>query len=1777
MSKARFICRLIDSFKNNHGKIAVIDQNGMRQTTYEELLLMSCKVAGFLQEKNLNPHSFIGICLPTCMEYIAAEIGVWLAGHAIVPMGDNYPKERIDFIMKHCESPLLIDKSLIDEILSTSPIQDYTLQDEDDINSIFYTSGSTGQPKGVIHTFATFRIPPSAESIVEEEGISTMGITAPMYFIACKLLYAILLKGGKADLVPATTIRDIKLFEDYVDKHQIEFVFIPPSVLPHFHNHAKSLKVVLAAAERLSNAAPEGYKIFNQYGLTETGGSIFSFTVDKAYSNTPIGKPETDVEYCILNEEGEEVRQNEEGELCVRGNFSIGYYKDSTSTDNLYRGGWLHTGDIVRQLPGGELLYVNRKDWMIKINGQRVEPGEVEAVIKQMDNIEDAIVKGFTTSDGHKYLCAYYVATKEIKGKTFRKQLSSKMPDYMIPAHFVQIDSIPKNANGKINRQALVSPASSEALVCQQDYEAPANETEKKLCEAFEIVLGIKHIGVNSGFFELGGDSINVMKLQTLCSDLPLSASMIFTYRTPKEIAKACRNCKTPISQKQNDYPLSHSQMGIYAACMARQGEVAYNNGILFHLGKSIDLRLLALACEEMVAAHPYIKTRIFLDEKGNPRQRCCDSEEFHLSVEPLSADDFETIRLHLLKPFNILEDRLFRIRIFQTPEEAYLFTDFHHIIFDGTSAQILFSDLNTAYHGLTLQKEEWTAFDVALEEEFQQQTPDYTKALDWNRQHFGDINISSLPAQDRREAITTFGSQQLACDFQYSELDNACKRFGVTPNVLTTAAFGYLLGLLNYANEALFATVYSGRKSQLTSRTVGMLVKTLAVHSKWNQSTTIGEFLLNCKNQLLESMNNDLYAFSELCAYNNHINSHILFTYQDDISPIKSIGGETIIQIPLMENATGEKLAIEIFRNDNLLTIRAEYHSNLYSDKFIQQVLKSFHQILEDLMLEDLEEPLYNISVLSDKEQKKLLDSGTGKQIDYDSSETFVDLFHRQALQHPHAIAVVDEFSSITYAELDRQSDLLATVLIDAGISQETFVGIMLPRKKEFVIAMLAVLKAGGAYVPLDPEYPTARLNYLLEDSQARLLITISALANDLHNSCTLNNLELIMLDCFDFNVETSPVNRSQATSAAYMIYTSGSTGKSKGVIIEHQGLRAMIEWMIPLQELKPYEKCAEFASFSFDASLLDICPPLVCGSETHIISSSILHEPDLIYNYFSKHQITGACVSTQLGMLLINNYDLPLRYIIMGGEKLHETRKTNIRVINQYGPTEFTVCSAYHVIDQNRKYTNIPIGRPVPNSLSVVLSTNGRLSPRGAIGELCLIGRQMARGYWNQPELTTDKFTPCPFIPDKMMYHTGDLVRWNNNGELEFYGRIDNQVKFHGFRIELEEIESKLCSYPGITSAVTIVLNHHGLQSLAGYYCATTPIDPNAIVCFMKKQLPDYMVPQSLTQISKMPLTPNGKIDRKKIAALKKANVQIQVTQAQPATRIEQVLYKLAQDLLDTNQFGVTDDLANYGLTSLAAIKFSMIAKEKGIAIKVNDILRYRNIRDIASQKNTIGYWESYSPAKPVIILIQGMMTYTLLSHLINALSEHASLYVIEPLEEHLNQIQGQSMLSNLKALYISNIKSVLPKESVIHAFVGPSSLGGALAFNCSVEWHHMTGQTPKIIMFDPFCRAAERKDLLSIIQIPEMIPLLSELSLIPHYSGQVVFFQATVMEKDINGIPQRKISEEEFHKMIIQNKEMWQQYVPQIKTYPIEAGHFSMLTEPYMMGVYLEKIIS
>jgi surfactin family lipopeptide synthetase A len=670
--------------------------------------------------------------------------------------------------------------------------------------------------------------------------------------------------------------------------------------------------------------------------------------------------------------------------------------------------------------------------------------------------------------------------------------------------------------------------------------------------------------------------------------------------------------------------------------------------------------------------------------------------------------------------------------------------------------------------------------------------------------------------------------------------------------------------------------------------------------------------------------------------------------------------------------------------------------------------------------------------------------------------------------------------------------------------------------------------------------------------------------------------------------------IDDSNPASLAYMIYTSGSTGEPKGVTVTHEAMMNFIIWLKETEDLKAGEQCAIHTNFVFDGSLFDLYPPLISGATLHILSSSLRMDLPGMYRYFIDHPILGLLLTTQMGIMMMRNYELPLRFLMVGGEKLTGFHiPPTMKLYNCYGPTEFAVCSAYHQVDRLRRYDNIPIGRPVPNTVSVVVDSKGHLLPRGITGELCLIGRQIAQGYWNRPELTEESFTDCPFIAGEKMYHTRDLVRWNQEGELEYLGRMDTQLKIRGYRIELGEIEHKIAEYPGVTSAAVIVHQEQKTQYLIGYFTSKEPIDPETIQDHLRKLLPEYMTPQFLVHLSAMPMTINGKINRQELIDSHQLSQLTNKRSIAPMTKDEKTLYDLTKQVLKIDDFGVTDDLTLLGLTSLSAIKLADLANHEGLYIKVNDILRNKSIRNILISEQAIGKWENtYDASKPVIVLIQGFTYYKKLEPLIRKLCKHYSVFVIEPFEDHFEAIFNEEKLStrDVAKFYLDYLEACLPSNVNIEMFIG-HSFGGELAYRCAVRCHKKTNTMPKVCLFDTFAHVANIAKELPIPKVERQTPeeeteieevkewnrhLRQMLSLkddrdLPTYDGNILYFTAEDLSMDLKVI---QMNLQELAQKKQDDLRSWCTYVPHINIYPVAAGHLTMLDEQFCDD-YIAKI--
>ncbi|MBQ7482089.1 MAG: non-ribosomal peptide synthetase [Lachnospiraceae bacterium] len=733
------------------------------------------------------------------------------------------------------------------------------------------------------------------------------------------------------------------------------------------------------------------------------------------------------------------------------------------------------------------------------------------------------------------------------------------------------------------------------------------------------------------------------------------------------------------------------------------------------------------------------------------------------------------------------------------------------------------------------------------------------------------------------------------------------------------------------------------------------------------------------------------------------------------------------------------------------------EKHTSVQVDTVINML-----QVIAEQIAGDPKISLAQLDLVSPEESGRIIEASKGIDLPVDRSKTWLDLFKEKVSASPGALAVSAENGTYTYKELDTASDMLALSLLDRGAKPGDFIVLKLDRVKEFVTAVTGIHKAGCAYVPVDPSYPDERISFMTEDSGADIILTESDIRSAAE-SYAINGL------CD----RAKELPGADPEGCAYMIYTSGSTGKPKGVKIAHKSLMNFTVSISHLAGIRNTDRIIAHRSFSFDAHIEDYFPTLSSGASVFILGEDKRRDYDEIAAYIRENHLTGGGFTTSVARVLMTGYDLPLRYIIAGGEALYGiTGKSSIQIINEYGPTECTDDSTWFPLETGVVYNNVPIGRAMPNTWCFVLDKHEKLLPLGVAGELCVAGIQVGIGYHNRNELTEKVFRDCPYITGERMYHTGDLVRYNEDGNIEFLGRIDNQVKLRGYRIELGEIEAVAGRHPGVRESVATVSELPGGRHLILYYTVreNAVVDESRMRNHMdSSDLPDYMKPEIYMKLDRMPLLPNAKIDRKNLPLPK---YETDIIGEPPQTALETHLLNAARKCLPGIDFGVTDDMFSLGMTSLGAMRFaSMINSLKlNLKCRVSDVIRYRTIKKlIEGNRRVFWNYDNYDSNKPMLVFIYGIAPVARTLHMLSLFNTEFNIFVIEATDSHYDLLFKEESFDEVQDMYMTVLENHLPQGcDTIDGFMG-FSWGGFVSYVLAAQWAKRYGNKPFVMMGD------------------------------------------------------------------------------------------------------------
>ena len=1581
--------------------------------TYREMDFLTNRMANGLRQRGVKRGDRVALLLPRTSRLILSMFGVMKAGAAYIPCDPDYPADRVKLILEDSEAKLTVTPELAEELL-TSPVSCDTVATDitpDDLAYLIYTSGSTGRPKGVMlrhEGICNYLYGHSANVLanaVLTDATRILSVTTISFDAALQDIGMAYYNGKTLILATEEQANNPMELAQLIREQHIDMVSGTPSrwqtwlTSDDFCQAIGGVKICRAGGEKYPAQLLDQLRsltkarLFNCYGPTEITVASNNAELTDATMITA-GKPQLNVKEFIVDVDGNELPVGVVGELYIGGKgVARGYNNlDEMTRERFidYHGTRIYkSGDYAKWLPDGNVVILGRTDHQIKLRGLRIELGEVENAILQVEGVKQVVVT-IRQIGGTEHLCAYFTVANgsATDGDSIAAALrASSLTDYMVPTAYMRLDRMPMTPNGKTDVRSLPDPV-------VQSSQGTSGETssrrltliEKELQGMVKEVLGIDDVDVECPLGMVGLTSLSAIRMAILvqqrygvtlqAKQMVRSGSLMSIEddiirekvmgNSEKSAAADGAEADTSSSMPHSSFPLSYAQTGVYFDCLKNPTAIQYNIPHLVTLPKDTDTGALAEAIRTLIGRHPQLTAHF--EQTGEGIVQAIDPQlTIDIPVKTMSDEQLQLYKPDFVRPFDLATGPLCRFEIVTTAQDVCLLFDVHHLVFDGGSTDIFISQLCSLLDGSPIEDEVISYPAYVMAEKAAEDSEDYQAAKAFFKEQLSVVEAATEVRPDLPNPVLGTVSQAIApLDFAtiQSQLSavNSQQSTIVTPAHLTLSAVYYALSRFANSEQVCITTVSNGRSDLRTRNTVGMFVNTLAMTATVGKQT-VREFLQEVSGNFDETLNHENYPFAQIAA-DYGLTPEIQFVYQIGVATEYTVGGTPLkietfgTQIP--------KFPITFFIApvDGQPCVCVAYDNGKYSARLMQSLADAVKVTVERMVAKP-DAALTSISIVSDEEAERIIKIGTGKEIDVDLSKTFANLFTEQAKRTPDAPAVVDRDSQLTYAEMDRYSNALARQLIDFGVQPNDFVCVMLDRVKEFPLAVLSIHKAGAAYTPLDFEYPNERLSYMLENSESKVLITSHDVleAKQAEGDFSTAAAKTFFIDDFmatvvGDSVADAPIDLSNPDGLAYMIYTSGSTGKPKGAMLHQAGLRNFIAVVIDMEKLTAADRISGHRSFSFDAHIEDMYPVLTLGGSFHIMPTEIRKDLAAIRQFLIDHKCTGGGYSTAMTSLLLNTFDdLPIRFTTGGGEKMDGVYSDHIEIINVYGPTECTDDTSYYSIAPGRRVENIPIGQSVANNWNFIVDTAGNLVPQGVAGELCFAGIQVGRGYWRLPERTAKSFVDCPFVKEDRwgrpvrMYHTGDLCRWNEDGQIEYMGRIDTQVKLRGFRIELGEIESKALNIEGIRQAAAEVRKVMGNEHLVLYYTVSDgfAIGEADIAATLKaSSLADYMVPDAYMQMDVMPMTPNGKINRK---ALPAPEMKRATEYEAPKGEMEELFCSIFSDILKIKEVGATDNFFEIGGTSINAIKVIVEASKHGVQIVFNDLFNLKTPRALAS----------------------------------------------------------------------------------------------------------------------------------------------------------------------------------------------------------------------------------
>ncbi len=1548
-------------------QIALSDKN--TKLTYCQLNDLINDYCAKLQASGIKKNDVVAIHLERSIELVVFQLAVLKAGAVFLPVDKRYPIDRIEYMCKDCNVALLVSDELESltnsKVISLSSFKTIvtnipaTTVENNGVCYIIYTSGSTGNPKGCMlkgTSLVNFCKNNNTLKTLKQKDSNVFACVNSFsfdYFIAESLLP--LLNGYQTVILDDTESTNQKNFLEVVNNKNINVLMTTPTKLKLFFDDKLNCEVLeqLDCICTSGEALPEEllqilYKkapkaqVYNPLGPSECTVWNVGGELERCKGiDIHIGKPIANTQIYIVDKYMKPVPIGVTGELCIAGDcVGAGYLNRPELTaekfiDNPFGKGKMYkTGDLAYWREDGNIAYVGRNDFQVKIRGLRIELGEIENAISSVDGINMSVVVVRKNSEGRQLICAFYTG-EEKSAQEIKAVIGEKLPKYMLPHIFTHLDEMPLTSSGKISRKTLPE-IDLENIETTVEFVAPKTEEEQVLVECIKTTLGCEKVSTLDNFFDIGGDSLKAIELasQLETKGYDVQIRTIFDCDTVQELAKELtkKESETAKIEYGSVIPATPAQMRVYTAQSKNGNSTLYNIPYVFKV-ESLDVERLQHAVNKIIERHESLRTH-FENQNGHIMQFI--DETASVTVEALTSDDV----LSFVRPFNLEKSPLLRVGYY----ENTVMIDIHHIISDGGTMPVFFKELNELYMGRDI------GADVVQYGEFAVQKVEFEDSEKYWLSVFNDeVPVLELPTDIPRTDKQSFNGNAVydAIDIElHNKITAKCKELNITPYVFYMACFNILLSKFSGNEDIVVGMPVSGRNSHFLN-TIGMFVNTIALRNKPEGNKTIVELLNEVKAHSVSAIDNQNYPFGELVKKLKIETSgrnplfDVMFAYQSEQMTEVIFGDKKAELLPVPITSAKCYFTFNIMPRYDDVVVMVEYCTDLYKEQKIQKFINAFKIILEQCLDEKL--IIQDIEAMSIKEKNTLLFDFNDTAVDYPRDNCVHQLFEEQVAKIPDKVAVVACDKTLTYKALNEEANRIAYSLIEKGIGRGDIVAFMLPRRSCLIATMLGILKSGAAYMPIDPDYPHDRIEYMLEDSSAKFCVTDKNIFELLDNS-KVNNPDAIV----------------NSTDNCYCIYTSGSTGKPKGTLLTHSNVANYVHNnnnnVVHKIIKESYKNIVSVTTVGFDIFVTESLLPLANGMEIVLVSEEQAKLQSKLNDLIKVNPADVLQTTpTKMKSLIVDKEQLDylkaVKVIILGGEALETTlveelkELTDAEIFNIYGPTEATVW----VTNTKIKDVDITIGKPIANTQIYIVDKYMKPVPIGVTGELCIAGDCVGAGYLNRPELTAKKFIDNPFGEGKM-YKTGDLAYWREDGNIAYVGRNDFQVKIRGLRIELGEIENAISGVDGINMSVVVVRkNSEGRQLICAFYTGEEKT-AQEIKAVIGEKLPKYMLPHVFTHLDEMPLTSSGKTNRNALPVIDLENIGSDREYKKPETPMQKALCKLLEQVFDVKQVGIADDFFDdLGGDSLKVIEFVAEAHSEGVYFALQNVFDYPTIEKL------------------------------------------------------------------------------------------------------------------------------------------------------------------------------------------------------------------------------------